>query len=41
MSTVGLQLRERNENIKSSSIPKELLKDEYSQWGKQTIKACG
>ena len=39
MSTAGLQLRKRNETIKSKSIPEELLKDERSEWGKQTTKA--
>ena len=38
MSTAGLQLRKRNENIKSKSKPEELLKDERSQRGKQTIQ---
>ena len=39
MSTAGSQLRKGNENIKSSCMPEELLKDKRSQWGKQTIKA--
>ena len=39
MSTAGLQLRKRSETIKSKSIPEEVLKDERSQWGKQTTKA--
>ena len=38
MWTAGSHLRKRNENIECKSIPEELLKDERSQWAKQTIK---